>query len=90
MYDLAGRLSRSVVGVSPLCLIAKRQDGPMAICIDDAIPSLVQVEPSQVRPHPDAYPDLVGVCQVGSEDVPVYSLTSLGLFTRPAPQDAQT
>lgn len=83
VYDLAARLGVRVAEGAPLCLIAKRRDGLMAVCIDAEIPTLHAVDPAGIRPATRQDPDVVGTCVVGGEEVPVYSLTSLGLGARP-------
>jgi chemotaxis signal transduction protein len=75
VYDLASSLKVQVKGARQLCLIAKHRDGPMAICIDEEIPSLHTVDPSLIATAAD--PELLGTCQVGAETVPIYSLTRL-------------
>jgi chemotaxis signal transduction protein len=83
VYDLAGRFRSAVTDAQPLCLVAKRRDGPMAICIDADIPTLQSVDPAAVRRTAGQDPDMTGTCQLGAEEVPVYSLKILGL----APSD---
>ena len=51
VYDLAARLNRTVQGEPLLCLVARHLDGPMAICIDAAVPSLETVNPAAIRPN---------------------------------------
>ncbi len=84
VYDLAGRLHLHVGSVSPLCLVAKRRDGAMAIRIDAEIPSLQTLDPSAVRRLPGQDPDVTGVCMIGAEEVPIFSFKTLGL-----PQEAK-
>jgi chemotaxis signal transduction protein len=75
VYDLAGSLKVQIKGSRRLCLIAKHRDGPMAICIDEEIPSLQTVDPSLIATTAES--DQLGTCQVGAETVPIYSLTTL-------------
>ncbi|MGH7255454.1 MAG: chemotaxis protein CheW [Nitrospirales bacterium] len=79
VYDLAGRLNVTVRGNAPLCVIAKRHDGTMAIRVDEDIPSLRTVVAEDLRLERAQEPDQVGVCRIDQEDVPVYSLRRLGL-----------
>lgn len=79
VYDLAGRLKAPVTDGQPLCLVAKRRDGAMAICIDADIPTLQSVDPSSVRRTPGHDPDVTGTCVIGGEEVPILSLKTLGL-----------
>lgn len=78
VFDLAEWLKVRVLGDPPLCLIAKRRDGPMAVYIDAAIPTLQAIEMAAIKPSPK--PDSVeaGVCQLGTEEIPLYSLLTLG------------
>jgi chemotaxis signal transduction protein len=85
VFDLAGRLGVAVEGASPLCLIAKRRDGPLAICIDADIPTLHAIEPDSVQPVHPGDPDAIGTCRLGADYVPVYSLAALGLAFRSEP-----
>src|SRR5689334_24767624 len=44
VFDLAGRLKVQIKTQTALCLLAKRRDGPMAVCIDGEIPALQLVD----------------------------------------------
>jgi chemotaxis signal transduction protein len=79
IFDLAGRLQVQVKGEPCLCLIAKRCDGPMAVCIDGEIPTLQVLAPHSVHPSNGGDADVVGTCRIGDIDMPMYSLTNLGL-----------
>src|SRR5579884_1589646 len=79
VFDLAGRLNVQVRGEAPLCLIAKRHDGPLAVCIDGDIPALHMVEESSIRPITWKDSDVKGTCRIGVEEIPIYSLAHLGL-----------
>ncbi|WP_447980215.1 chemotaxis protein CheW [Candidatus Nitrospira bockiana] len=79
VFDLARKLGVTVKGDVPLCVIAKRHDGPIAICIDSEMPSLQVIDESTIRPVPWRDSDVVGTCRIGVEEVPLYSLARLGL-----------
>lgn len=79
VFDLAGRLSVQVTGSALLCLIAKRKDGPMAVCIDGDIPTLQSVSEESIRPVAWKDSDVIGMCRIDAEELPVYSLAQLGL-----------
>lgn len=79
VFDLAGRLNVQVKGGALFCLIAKRKDGPMAVCIDGAIPSLQSVGEDSIRPVAWKDSDVIGTCRIEGEEIPVYSLAQLGL-----------
>ena len=84
VFDLAGRLHARVDETSRLCLIAKRRDGQMAICIDGDIPTLHVLAPDGIHPPSGSNADVLGTCRIGGHEVPIYSLTTLGL-TPPQP-----
>lgn len=86
VYDLAARLGVRVAEEESLCLIVKRRDGVMAVCIDAEIPTLHAVEASGIRPTSRQDPDMVGICAIRGEEVPVYSLITLGLGAKPTAQ----
>jgi len=77
VFDLAGMLARQVQGAEPMCLIAKRQDGPMAICIDAAIPKLMTVEPAALYPPAQPDPNILWQCQIDGTAVPIYAFSHL-------------
>ncbi len=81
IYDLAARLKQQVRGAPPLCLIAKRDDGPMAVCIDGGIPTLTTFDPKTLQPSTEPDPDILGYCTIEGENVPFYSLAKLGMPT---------
>jgi len=87
VFDLARLLMVQVSQKSPLCLVAKRQDGPMAVCIDPSVPTLHTVDAQAVRPAPSGSTDVIGLCSIGAEEVPIYSWARLG--QTPADQTQQ-
>ena len=78
VYDLAGRLNQTLDTDSPLCLMIKHEDGPMAICIDAHIPSLHMVDPSTIQTRDSDDADIAGVCSAGDEQVTVINCARLG------------
>jgi chemotaxis signal transduction protein len=81
VYDLAARLKQQARGTPPLCLIAKREDGMMAVCIDGTIPTLTTIDPQTLQPSAEPAHDILGYCVIDGEHVPLYSLAKLGLPT---------
>jgi chemotaxis signal transduction protein len=81
VFDLARLLMVQVSRTERLCLRAKRQDGPMAVCIDAEVPTLHQVEAKAIHPASSSLPGVVGMCSIGSDEVPIYSWTVLGKTT---------
>lgn len=73
VYNLAGVLSVQVEGKTPLCLVLKTNKGPMAVCIDDAVPSMHALGGEEVQPAPEASRPQIGTCRIGGEEVPIYS-----------------
>ena len=80
MFDLSAILGVAVKGDAPFCLVAKNGKGPMAICIDEDIPSIHSIEQSSIMPSAGEEPGVVGSCLVGSEQIPVYSFLHMGGF----------
>jgi chemotaxis signal transduction protein len=78
VFDLAERLGVEVQGASPLCLIAKQAEGPVAICVDEDVPSLSTIELSVIQPSRSSDRDVVGLFQQGDQEVPIYALDRLG------------
>jgi chemotaxis signal transduction protein len=84
VYDLAARLNRVVQGEPLLCLVARHLDGPMAICIDAAMPSLQAVNPASIRPNSSGDIDSLGVVTIGAQDVAIVALQRLGRLRQDA------
>lgn len=78
VYDLAARLNRAVQGEPLLCLVARHLDGPIAICIDAAVPSLEAVNPAAIRPDSCGDIESLGVVTIGAQDVAIVALQRLG------------
>jgi chemotaxis signal transduction protein len=78
VYDLASRLSRRLQGDPLLCLVARHLDGPMAICIDAAVPSLETVDAAAIRPYHREDVEALGMVTIGGEDVAIVALQRLG------------
>lgn len=73
VFDLAAKLNVRVRGAASLCLIAKRKDGPMAIRIDEEIPTLHVVEQASIRQTPGANSEAGEACEIGLDELPIYS-----------------
>jgi len=83
VFDLARLLMVQIPKTERLCLRAKRQDGPMAVCIDADVPTLHQVEAREIQPPPPGASGVIGRCAIGEEDVPIYSWATLGATATP-------
>jgi len=81
VFDLAGMLQLQVRGESSMCLIVKREDGPMAIRIDAALPQLTTVEPTALHPPVQPDPNILWQSQIEGNIVPIYSFAHLGTPT---------
>ena len=77
VFDLAGMLNLRVQGDTPMCLIAKRLDGPMAICIDAIIPTLTMVESTALYPPAQPDPNILWQCQIDGITMPIYAFSNL-------------
>ncbi len=77
VFDLAEMLQVQVQGDAPMCLIARRQDGPMAICIDAAMPKLVTVDASSLYPPARPDPNILWHCRIDGSVVPIYAFSNL-------------
>lgn len=84
VYDLAARLNRVVQGEPLLCLVARHLDGPMAICIDAAMPSLQAVNPALIRPNSSGDIESLGLVTIGAQDVAIVALQRLGRLRQDA------
>lgn len=81
VFDLAEMLQLHVQGDAPMCLIAKRQDGPMAICIDATMPKLTTAESAALHPPAQPDPNILWQCQIDGIAVPIYAFSNLATST---------
>ncbi len=73
VYNLAGALNVEVEGKAPLCLVLKTNKGPMAVCIDETVPSMHAPDGGEVEPAAESSCPQIGTCRIGGEEVPIYS-----------------
>ncbi len=78
VFELAEQLQVSLKGDAPFCLVAKHEKGPLAIYIDEEVPSLYQVDAASLTPSQGTDTHCIGICQIDMEDVPVYSFARIG------------
>jgi chemotaxis signal transduction protein len=78
VFDLARLLMVQVPKAERLCLRAKCQDGPMAVCIDPDVPTLHQVDAKAIQPVSSGAPGVIGMCSIGTDEVPIYSWATFG------------
>src|SRR3989338_1841903 len=75
-------LNLRVQGDTPMCLIVKRQDGPMAICIDATIPTLTTVESTMLYPPAQPDPNILWQCQIDGGTMPIILVVDDSLSVR--------
>lgn len=78
VFDLAARLSLQPAGISPWCLILKCGDGPVAVRVDGEMPQIQAVKTDALHPPEGMISDIDAVCRIGTEEVPVLSVATLG------------
>jgi hypothetical protein len=78
VFNLAERLRVKFQSQDRLWMIAKRFDGPMAVCIDGGTPSFEVLGADSIHYANGGESDIVGTCRIGAEELPLYSLTRLG------------
>jgi chemotaxis signal transduction protein len=78
VYDLAMRLQREPEGDTLLCLVARHVDGPMAICIDSVIPSLHNIEVTQISQSSRMDLETLGSFNDEGQNIDIVALQRLG------------
>lgn len=78
VYDLAERLDCRPEGDPLLCLVARHVDGPMAICIDSGIPSLLNLDVDQIGPSRRMDLETLGSFKTDGEEIDIVELKRLG------------
>lgn len=85
VYNLAGSLNVQVEGKAPLCLVVKTDKGPMAVCIDETVPSMHTLDQEEVELVPEPRHPQIGTFRIGGEEVPIYSFRAFGGASRIGP-----
>ena len=78
VFNLAGFLDIHVTGQAPFCLVLKTQKGPMAVCVDDVVPSMYVCDSDSIQPTDETEPYQTGTCRIAGEPIPIYSFKKLG------------
>lgn len=78
VYDLGARLQLRPIGSPTLCLIAKHHKGRLALCIDADLPTVHSFDAVPVDTSVSSDADVLGTIQIGTEAVPIFSLSMLG------------
>lgn len=83
VFDLAAKFNRTVKDKEPLCLLVKHMDGPLAICIDSQVPSLLMTTRASMNGRDGSDPNIAGTCEADDEELPIINLTTLGVPSNP-------
>jgi len=78
VYDLASQLGSEIDETARLCLVARHQDGPMAICIDGQVPSMQTLDALEVKPAVEGDVETLGSFESEGEDIAIIALQRLG------------
>src|SRR5262245_13522936 len=78
VYDLASRLYRTLEEDARLCLTVRHSDGPLAVGIDDEIPSLHTVEVAEIKPSRIRDMEMLGSFESNGEKIDIIALKQLG------------
>ncbi len=81
VYDLGARIDQCPEGEPLLCLVARHWGGPMAICIDSTIPSIRNVETSQIGESQQTDLETLGSFHEEGHNIEIIALKSLGRKT---------
>ena len=78
IFDLAGQFQLTIESDPPLCLLAKHEDGLMAVCIDSEMPILQSIDHASIQLSDGADPVVVGTCTIDDQPIDLLCLTRLG------------
>jgi len=78
IFDLAGQFHLTIESDPPLCLLAKHEDGLMAVRIDSDMPILQSVDRASIQLSDGADPVVVGTCTIDDQPIDLLCLTKLG------------
>jgi hypothetical protein len=78
IFDLAGQFDLTIESDPPLCLLAKHEDGLMAVRIDSDMPILQSVDRASIRHSDGTDPVVVGTCTIDDQPIDLLCLTKLG------------
>jgi chemotaxis signal transduction protein len=78
IFDLAGQFDLTIESDPPLCLLAKHEDGLMAVRIDSDVPILQLVDRAAIQLSDGADPVVVGTCTIDDQPIDLLCLTKLG------------
>ena len=78
IFDLAGQFELTIESDPPLCLLAKHEDGLMAVRIDSDMPTLRSLDRASIQLSDGADPVMVGTCTIDDQPIDLLCLTKLG------------
>jgi hypothetical protein len=78
IYDLAGQFQLTIESDPPLCLLAKHEDGLMAVRIDSDMPILQSVDPASIQLSDGTDSVVAGTCMIDGQPIDLLCLTKLG------------
>jgi chemotaxis signal transduction protein len=78
IFDLAGQFHLIIESDPPLCLLAKHEDGIMAVRIDSDMPILQLVDRASIQLSDGADPVVVGTCTIDDQPIDFLCLSKLG------------
>src|SRR5262245_2141405 len=78
IFDLAEHFHLTIESEPPLCLLAKHEDGLMAVRIDSDMPTLQSLDRALIQLSDGTDPVVVGTCTIDDQPVDLLCLTKLG------------
>ncbi|HEV8326893.1 MAG TPA: chemotaxis protein CheW [Nitrospiraceae bacterium] len=78
IFDLARQFHLIIESDPPLCLLAKHEDGIMAVRIDSDMPILQLVDRASIQLSDGADPVVVGKCTIDDQPIDFLCLSKLG------------
>ncbi|HSF66367.1 MAG TPA: chemotaxis protein CheW [Nitrospiraceae bacterium] len=78
IFDLAGQLQLTIESDPPLCLLAKHEDGLMAVRIDSDMPILQSLDRASIHLSDGTDSVIVGTCTIDGQPIDLLCLTKLG------------
>ena len=78
IFNLAEYFHLTIESDPPLCLLAKHEDGLMAVRIDSDMPTLQSLDRALIQLSDGADPVVVGTCTIDEQPIDLLCLTKLG------------
>ena len=77
IFDLAGQFHLTIESDPPLCLLAKHEDGLVAVRIDSDMPILESIDHASIQLSDGADPVVVGTCTINDQPIDLLCLRKL-------------